>query len=108
MVDYLRQVEISQAVDQSLAADFATDAWGHAQLEIIRRMCIAFEDAMRLEDVPRKTRDRVRSTVLLGDPDGIEDLHRHHMEQLAKTIMQEVTWQPWMEKTSSADNVEGT
>lgn len=87
-MDYLREVEISQAVERSLAGDVAKDdPWGHAQLEIIRRLCVAFEDAMRLEGVPRETRDRVRSTVLLGDPEGIEDLHRRELEMLQSVIL---------------------
>lgn len=50
------------------------DPWHHMMLEMMRRFAHIYDEAMRLEDIPEETRQRVLSIVLLGAPDGLESL----------------------------------
>lgn len=83
-----REEVIAHKVAESIAGDFLSpnDPWGHAQLEIIRRMCVTFDHAMNLEDIHSSTRLQVINRVLFGDPDGLEDLHRRSLEALQKFV----------------------
>lgn len=68
--------------DPQMAAAQHDDALHHTMLEMMRRFAHMYDAAMRLEDVPDSTRDRVLSMVLLGSPDGLESLAYKRAERL--------------------------
>lgn len=80
--------------DPQISGAIRDDPCQAAYLEHIRRTCHMYEEAMRLEDIPESTRERVLSMVLLGDPSGLENLAALRNEQLLKTAMQYLTPSP--------------
>lgn len=84
-----REEQIDRALRRSIDADHLDprDPWSQAQFEIMRRMCRAYEDAMRLADIPPETQRQVLNIVLFGHPEGIEDLRRKQHEEWASVIL---------------------
>ena len=60
--------------DEAMRRAQFDDPWHHTMLEMMRRFAHMYDEAMQLEDVPEKTRQRVLSMILLGAPDGLESL----------------------------------
>lgn len=72
-----------------------SDAFHHAQLEIIRRTCHMYDRAMELEGIDAEKRRRILSFVLLGDPSGLEMLESQRIEQMCKQMLEYSTPSVW-------------
>jgi hypothetical protein len=77
-------------IDPRLQHAQYNDPWHVAQLEMVRRMAHQYDAAMELEDVPEATRRRVLSMVLLGSPDGLDTLARHHAQELYREALDKI------------------
>lgn len=70
------------------------DAYYQSTWEMMRRFAHMYDEAMRLEDVPEETRQRVLSMVLLGSPDGLESLALERVEHLYKEAILQAPARP--------------
>lgn len=73
--------------DPKTAGALLNDAHHMVMLEMMSRFAHIYDQAMQLEDVPEKTRKRVLSMVLLGDPSGLEQIAAQRMEHLYQDML---------------------